>query len=150
MSIRELLEHRFWTNLMVPFVNLLRVLAVVTAAWEFTIGEKSRISASFLRVDVRDKVGLNCELWFDSGRLDIFILKTFAKRKGQNNATAVNLLNSDSLKVGVFFADPNLDPLCICQSDAASFCENYAEYYFDAKHLEVIKFLVPFFQKKPF
>ena len=33
---------------------------------------------------------------------------------------------------------PNIDLLCIRQSDAASFCENYAKLYFDAKPLEKI------------
>ena len=33
-------------------------------------------------------------------------------------------------------AGANLDLLHIQQSDAASFCENYAKLYFDAKHLE--------------
>ena len=31
---------------------------------------------------------------------------------------------------------PNLYLLCIQQSDAAPFCENYAKLYFDTKHLE--------------
>ena len=31
---------------------------------------------------------------------------------------------------------PNLDLLCVQQSRAVSFCENYAKLYFDAKHLE--------------
>ena len=31
---------------------------------------------------------------------------------------------------------PNLDLLCVQQSGAAPFCENYAKLYFDAKHLE--------------
>ena len=31
---------------------------------------------------------------------------------------------------------PNLDLFCVQQSGAASFCENYAKLYFDAKHLE--------------
>ena len=31
-------------------------------------------------------------------------------------------------------ADPNLDLLYIWQLDTASFCENYAKLYFDAKH----------------
>ena len=30
----------------------------------------------------------------------------------------------------------NLDLLCVRQSDAAPFCENYTKLYFDAKHLE--------------
>ena len=30
---------------------------------------------------------------------------------------------------------PNLDLLCVQQSGAAPFCENYAKLYFDAKHL---------------
>ena len=33
-------------------------------------------------------------------------------------------------------AGPNLDLLCVLQSDAAPFCGNYAKLYFDAKHLE--------------
>ena len=31
---------------------------------------------------------------------------------------------------------PNLDLLCVQQSEAASFCENYEKLYFNAKHLE--------------
>ena len=30
----------------------------------------------------------------------------------------------------------DLDLLCVRQSDAAPFCENYTKLYFDAKHLE--------------
>ena len=33
-------------------------------------------------------------------------------------------------------ASPNLDFLCVWQSDVAPFCENYARLYFDARHLE--------------
>ena len=33
-------------------------------------------------------------------------------------------------------AGPNVDLLCVRQSDAAPFCENYAKLYFDVKHLE--------------
>ena len=40
MSIIEHSEDRFWTNLIIPSANSLKVLAVVTAAWEFTIAEK--------------------------------------------------------------------------------------------------------------
>ena len=43
---------------------------------------------------------------------------------------------------------PNLDLLCIWQSDTAPFCENYAKLYFGTKHLEkgdgVVKYFVPF------
>ena len=47
----------------------------------------------------------------------------------------------------------NLDLLCVRQSDAAPFCENYTKLYFDAKHLEKKtnrggKLLVPFLSKK--
>ena len=31
---------------------------------------------------------------------------------------------------------PSVNLLCIQQSDAALFCENYAKFYFNAKHLE--------------
>ena len=31
---------------------------------------------------------------------------------------------------------PNLDLLCVQQSGAAPFCENYAKLYFDAKGIE--------------
>ena len=31
---------------------------------------------------------------------------------------------------------PNLDFLCIWQSDTAPFCENYAKLYFNTNHLE--------------
>ena len=34
------------------------------------------------------------------------------------------------------YLGPNLDLLCIQQSDTAPFCENYAKIYLDAKHLE--------------
>ena len=89
---------------------------MVTAALEFTIAEESKISASFLRVDVRDGVVLkifnNYDLlpWYiccffvkHSGRLVISILKTSAQREGWNNAATLNLLKSDSLRVCVFF-----------------------------------------------
>ena len=48
----------------------------------------------------------------------------------------------------------NLDLLCTLQSDAASFCENYARLYFDTKHLEkgLMKggkiYVAPFFFRK--
>ena len=51
---------------------------------------------------------------------------------------------------------PNLDFLCVWQSDAASFCENYTKLYFDAKHVEkglnkgLWNFWCPFFLKGPF
>ena len=31
---------------------------------------------------------------------------------------------------------PNLDLLCVQQSGAAPFCENYAKLYFNSKHFE--------------
>ena len=66
MSICEHLEDRFLTKSTTQSANSLKVLTVVTAAWEFTIAEKSKISAPFLRVDVTDWVGLknfnNCDL----------------------------------------------------------------------------------------
>ena len=34
------------------------------------------------------------------------------------------------------FTDPNLDLLCVRQSDTGCFCKNYAKLYFDTKHLE--------------
>ena len=49
---------------------------------------------------------------------------------------------------------PNLDLLCVWQSDTTNFCEKYAKPYFDAKHLEKglnrwwLNFWCPFFQKK--
>ena len=66
MSMHEHPEERFLTNSITSPANSLKVLAVVTAAWEFNITEKSKISASFLRVDVRDgeksKIFSNCNL----------------------------------------------------------------------------------------
>ena len=50
---------------------------------------------------------------------------------------------------------PNLDLLCVQQSGAAPFCENYAKLYFDAKHLEKglnrewWSFWFPVFEKYP-
>ena len=80
------------------------------------MAEKSKISPSFLRVDVRDRVGLkicnNCYLlpWYlccfflkHSGRPVVSILKTSALIEGRNNAAALNLLKPDSLRVDVFF-----------------------------------------------
>ena len=55
MSIREHPEDRFWADL-IASVNSLKVMAVVAAPSYFVIAEKSRISASFLRVDVKDGV----------------------------------------------------------------------------------------------
>ena len=49
---------------------------------------------------------------------------------------------------------PNLDLLCVWQSDTTNFCEKYAKPYFYAKHLEKglnrwwLNFWCPFFQKK--
>ena len=34
------------------------------------------------------------------------------------------------------FLGPNLDLLCVRQSDDEHFCENFAKLYFDAKYLE--------------
>ena len=34
------------------------------------------------------------------------------------------------------YLGPNLDLLCVWQSDTAPFCENYTKFYFDAKHSE--------------
>ena len=51
MSRREHSENMFSTDSIIPSANFLEFLAVVTVAWEFTIAEKFRISASFLRVD---------------------------------------------------------------------------------------------------
>ena len=54
------------------------------------------------------------------------------------------------------FLGPNLDLLCVQQLGTAPFCENYAKFYFDAKHLEKglnrgwWNFFVLFFQKVPF
>ena len=55
MSIREHPEDRFWADL-IASVNSLKVMAVVAAPSYFVIAEKSRIGASFLRVDVKDGV----------------------------------------------------------------------------------------------
>ena len=109
-------EDRLWANLIVPSANLLNVLAVVTAGWEFTISEKSRISASFLRVDVRYRVGSkifdNCDLlpWYiccffvkHSGRRAISILQASGQRERQNNAAFLNSLKLNSLSIDVLF-----------------------------------------------
>ena len=55
MLIREHPEDRFLTDL-IPSANSLKVMAVVTASSYFTIAEKCRISASFLRVGVEDGI----------------------------------------------------------------------------------------------
>ena len=53
-----------------------------------------------------------------------------------------SILNDDSFKkyidpvVFINLTGPNLDLLCVQQSNAAPFCENYAKLYFDVKHLE--------------
>ena len=70
ISICEYPEDMFWKNLIIPSAISLKVLEVVTATWEFTIAEKSRVSASFLRADVKNEVGSkifnNCDLllWY--------------------------------------------------------------------------------------
>ena len=79
------------------------------------MAEKSKISPSFLKVEVRDRVGLkicnNCNLlpWYlccfflkHSGRPVITILKTLALREERNNAAALNLFKPDSLRVDFF------------------------------------------------
>ena len=89
---------------------------MVTAPWELTILEKSRINVSFLRVDVRYGVGSkifnNCDICYRlhllffvkySGRPVIYILTTSAQRERRNNAASPNLLKLNSLGVGVFF-----------------------------------------------
>ena len=95
--------------------NLLKVLAVMTAAWEFTTSEKFKIGASFLRVDIRYRVGLqifnNCDLLLRYiccffvkylRRLVISVL-TISARERRNNAASLNLLQLNSFCVGVFF-----------------------------------------------
>ena len=58
-----------------------------------------------------------------------------------------------SVKQFALQAGPNADLLCVRQSDAAPFCENYTKLYFDVKHLEKglnrrwWNFWWPFFQK---
>ena len=48
---------------------------------------------------------------------------------------------------------PKLDLLCVQQSGTAPYCENYAKFCFDAKHLEKglnrgwLNFWFPFFKK---
>ena len=57
LSIREHPEDILWTNIIIPFANLLKVLAVLKVLKVlkvFTIAEKSRTSASFLKVNPRD------------------------------------------------------------------------------------------------
>ena len=80
------------------------------------MAEKSKIRASFLRADVRDRVGLKifdkcdslqwyicCFLVKHLSTPIISILKTSVQREGQNNAAALNFLKPDSLRVDVFF-----------------------------------------------
>ena len=58
------------------------------------------------------------------------------------------------LVVALQHSGPYLHLLCVRQSDAAPFCENYAKLYFDAKQLENrlniggCKTFVAFFLKK--
>ena len=54
MSIGKYPEDRFWKNLMIPSADSLIISTVVTAVWELTIANKSRINASFFRADVRN------------------------------------------------------------------------------------------------
>ena len=99
--------------------------------------------------------------------LDWFGNRIFWRKKHryQNGVAATNIVNFVSVKQGfesskVFLLKvviccrsiwfdmtigPNLDLICVRQSDAAPFPENFAKLYFDAKHL--VKFLVLFFQK---
>ena len=80
------------------------------------ITEKSKISASFLRADVRDggesKIFNYCDLLLccihsffvkHTERPVIYIWQTSAQWDGQSNAATLNLLKSNSLRVGVFF-----------------------------------------------
>ena len=55
----------------------------------------------------------------------------------QTSYSPEETLNNDAnLKNQSEPSGPNLDLLCIWQSNAAPFCEIYAKLYFDAKHLE--------------
>ena len=113
LSIPEHPENRFSANFIIPSANPLKVLTVVTATWEFTVGEKSKISASFLRDDVRDgvesKIFGNCNFYLGRAankafrQTSYFFLTTSAQREGPHNAATLYLLKSDSLRVGVFF-----------------------------------------------
>ena len=88
--------------------------AVVTAVWKFIIAEKSRISAYFLRADVRG--GIRLKIFNNRHLLSWYIFCFFGKafrqtghfyfenistREGRNDAAALNLLESDSLRGGV-------------------------------------------------
>ena len=77
---------------------------------------KSKISASFLRADIRDegesKIFNYCDLLLccihsffvkHSERPVVYISKTSTQRDGRSNAATNNLLKSDSWSVGVFF-----------------------------------------------
>ena len=74
--------------------------------------------------------------------LFIFVLKLLNKRVICYFHDLKIILNDDSFKEyinSVLFVNltrPNLDLLCVWQSDAVPFCENYTKLYFDAKHLE--------------
>ena len=84
-------------------------LSVVTAAWEFTISEKSRIIASFVRADVRYRVGM----WFATMVHLLLFCKTFRQtdisilgisaRKRQNNEASFIFLKLNWLCVDVLF-----------------------------------------------
>ena len=48
----------------------------------------------------------------------------------------ISLNKSHCRRVSGAITAPNLDLLCVRQSAADPFCGNYANIYFDAKHLE--------------
>ena len=111
-------EDRLWTNLTIPSAIFLKVLTVVTAAWEFTISEKSEIRSSFLRA-IRYGVGSNifnncdllpryicCLFEKDSGRPAISVLSTSAQSERWNYAASLNLLKLNSLSMSVLFGFP--------------------------------------------
>ena len=67
-------------------------------------------------------------LYFEQQQLLLYSSK-------QSNAELSN--NKDYINaIDVSENGPNLDLLCIQQSDAVPFCENYAKLYFDTKHLK--------------
>ena len=57
-----------------------------------------------------------------------------ARKPGMKKVTVISVLVGGLGDISTVV--PNLDLLCIWQSDTALFCENYAKLYFDAKYLE--------------
>ena len=69
-----------------------------------------------------------CKNYFLSREIYFYLEKFTSKSLLLHNLIFAHIYS------GQVIAGPNLELLCRLQLDAAHFCENFAKFYFDAKH----------------